>query len=119
MTSDRPAHVPDDWLGRLLSVEIDRPLGSLHPRHPEMIYPENYGFLPGTMAADGHGIDVYLLGVDTPVDRLTGRCIAILHREDDEEDKLVVSPDGMTFSDRQILARVDFQERFFATRLIR
>ena len=84
-----------------------------------MIYPVNYGFLPGTMAADGHGIDVYLLGVDTPVDRFTGRCIAILHREDDEEDKLVVSPDGMTFTDWQILARVDFQERFFTTRLIR
>jgi inorganic pyrophosphatase len=39
---------------------IDRPKGSRHPRYPEMVYPLDYGYLAGTQAADGAGIDVWV-----------------------------------------------------------
>ena len=41
---------------------IDRPKGSHHPHFlkNEVVYPLNYGFLAGTSAADGSGIDVWL-----------------------------------------------------------
>jgi inorganic pyrophosphatase len=40
-------------------VVIDRPRGSSHPRYPDMIYPLDYGYLEGTQAIDGGGIDVW------------------------------------------------------------
>lgn len=39
---------------------IDRPAGSVHPRYPNYVYPLDYGYLEGTSAADGHGIDVWV-----------------------------------------------------------
>jgi inorganic pyrophosphatase len=41
-------------------IVIDRPKGSHHPRRPEAIYPVAYGYLRGTTAADGEGIDVWV-----------------------------------------------------------
>ena len=38
---------------------IDRPKGSAHPKYPTAIYPVDYGYLKGTSAADGSGIDVW------------------------------------------------------------
>ena len=92
---------------------IDRPLGSVHPRHPDICYPVNYGFLPGTISGDGAPIDAYVLGVDTPVETYQGVVIAVVAREDDVEDKLVVAPLGTTFSRDEIAQAVAFQEQFF------
>lgn len=39
---------------------IDRPTGSVHPRYPDFVYPHDYGYLEGTSAADGNGIDVWV-----------------------------------------------------------
>lgn len=41
-------------------VVIDRPRGSRHPRYPAIVYPLDYGYLEGTHAMDGSGIDVWL-----------------------------------------------------------
>lgn len=41
------------------SIIIDRPKGSAHPRYPDLIYPEDYGYLEGTQSMDGGGIDVW------------------------------------------------------------
>jgi len=41
-------------------IVIDRPKGSAHPRYPDTIYPVDYGYLEGTTAADGGGIDVWV-----------------------------------------------------------
>ena len=96
-----------------ITARIDRPLGSAHPRHPEMIYPVNYGEVIGFLALDGAWQDVYVLGVDVPVERFTGRRIAVIHRRDDVEDKWVLAPDGMTFTAEEIMAAVHFQEQYF------
>jgi inorganic pyrophosphatase len=52
-----------DFLDRLIKstrVRIDRPGGSRHLRFPEIKYPLDYGYLEGTTAADGGGIDVWM-----------------------------------------------------------
>ncbi len=41
-------------------IVIDRPRGQPHPRYPELTYPLDYGYLEGTIAGDGAGIDVWV-----------------------------------------------------------
>lgn len=104
-------------LGDLVTVHIDRPLGSYHPKHPNLYYPVNYGYVPGILAPDGEEQDAYVLGVDRPVPTFTGRVIAIVHRRDDVEEKWVVAPEGMSFSRAEIWAQISFQEQFFSSEL--
>ncbi len=78
------------WLGQRVRVVVDRPLGCVHPRHPDLIYPVNAGELPGTVSGDGLPIDVYLLGWDIPLTEAIGQVVAVLVRADDDEDQLVV-----------------------------
>ena len=80
-----------DFLGKIVKVEIDRPLGSKHPKW-ELFYSVNYGFVPKTKSSDGGELDVYLLGIFDPVKKFTGRCIAITHRTNDDDDKLIIVP---------------------------
>lgn len=41
------------------SVVIERPKYSKHPKHPDMIYPVDYGYLSETISSDGSQIDVF------------------------------------------------------------
>jgi inorganic pyrophosphatase len=108
-----------DFLGESLTIKIDRPLGSKHPKHG-FVYEVNYGFVPGTKAPDGEEIDAYLLGVNEPVEEFTGECIAVIHRKDDDDDKLVVvSESAKEISDEEILKAVNFQEKWFDSVIIR
>jgi inorganic pyrophosphatase len=106
---------PNHFIGKTVIIQIDRPLGSHHPQWG-FPYPVNYGYLPEVLSADGEGLDAYVLGVDEPLAAFSGRCIAVLLRKDDPDDpKLVLAPPGLEFSDEEILAQVDFQERYFDT----
>lgn len=105
-------------LGKIVTVTVDRPLGSVHPRHADLYYPVNYGYVAGIMAADGEEQDAYILGVDVPVEHFTGRVIAIIHRLNDVEDKWIVAPEDMTFTKEEIAEAVRFQEQFFRTEII-
>ena len=107
-----------EFIGKIVSIHIDRPLGSRHPQHG-FFYPLNYGFVPGIMALDGEEQDAYVLGVFEPLEQFEGRCIAVIHRLDDEDDKLVLVPDGVEYTDEQILALTEFQERFFKVIVLR
>lgn len=100
------------FVGKTVHVKIDRPLGSRHPEHG-FIYPVNYGFVPGVPGLDGEELDAYVLGVDEPVECYTGRCIAVIQRLNDADDKLVVVPVGTNCTDDQIRDATKFQERFF------
>ena len=96
-----------------ITARIDRPLGSAHPKHSDLIYRVNYGEVVGVLAPDGDWQDVYVLGVDVPLTTFTGRRIAVIHRRDDVESKWVLAPDGMTFTAEEIMAAVHFQEQYF------
>ena len=41
-------------IGDIVKVIVDRPLGSVHPKHKDILYPINYGYIPGVMAPDCH-----------------------------------------------------------------
>ncbi len=100
-------------IGDIVTVTIDRPLGSYHPEHPDMYYHVNYGYIEGITAPDGEEQDAYILGVDVPVEEFTGRVIAVIHRFDDVEEKWVVAPEGVSFTKEEIAEQVRFQEQYF------
>lgn len=108
--------ISEEDLGKPIKIKIDRPMGSKHPKHG-FIYPVNYGYVPGIMGGDGEELDAYLLGVYEPVDEYEGRLIGIIHRDDDVEEKLAVAP--KTYTAEQIEALVEFQERWFASRVVK
>ena len=105
-------------IGSQVTVTIDRPLGSRHPKYPDMVYPVNYGYVKGVMAADGEEQDAYVIGVEEPVKEFTGIFIAVVHRKDDVEDKWVVAPQGMAFSKEEIAQKVAFQEKYFQREIL-
>jgi len=107
-----------NYLGKTLKIKIDRPYGSSHPKHG-FIYPVNYGFVPNTISGDGEELDVYLLGVFEPVEEFEGECIAIIHRTNDNDDKLIVVPIGKDYTDDAIDALTEFQEQYFEHIIIR
>ena len=98
---------------KTVKVIIDRPLGSFHPKHKDLYYPINYGYVPDIIGGDGEEQDAYILGVDTPLKEFCGTVIAIIHRLDDVEDKWVVAPAGMSFTEEEIFQAVKFQEQYF------
>lgn len=100
-------------IGSIVNVIIDRPLGSRHPKYKDSIYPINYGYIERDIAPDGEEQDAYVLGVNTAVKEFTGRVIAVIHRHDDVEEKLVVAPEWLYFSEEEIKEQVDFQEQYF------
>ena len=100
-------------IGNIVKVIVDRPLGSHHPKYKNMIYTVNYGYVPGIIAADGEEQDAYILGVNEPIKEFTGKVIAVIHRFDDVEEKLIVVPNDASLTKEEIMRQVDFQERFF------
>ncbi len=105
-----------DFLGKTIDIVFDRPLGSKHPTHGN-IYPVNYGFVPDTKAGDDKEIDVYYLSSETPLQKITGKCIGYVHRYDDNEDKLIAT-DGEVLAIDEIEQRLEFQEKWFKHKII-
>lgn len=104
------------YLGKTVHVEIDRPIGYVHHKETyDLQYPINYGFIPGVLGGDGEELDVYVLGIDTPVAECSVRVIGIAHRENDVEDKLIAAPEGMAFDQAQIMSAIHFQEQYYKT----
>lgn len=108
-----------DYLEKEVFVKIDRPIGSSHPNYPECIYPVNYGFVPNTISGDGEELDCYILGEDKPLEEYKGKCIAVIDRLDDHDDKLVIAPENKNFTDDEIRSLTDFQEKYYKSVIIR
>lgn len=106
-----------ELIGDIVTVTVDRPLGSYHPEYKDMYYPINYGYIEGVMAPDGEEQDAYILGVDKPVEKFTGKIIAIVHRKDDVEEKWVVCSENTTFSKKEIEKQIQFQEKFYQSEI--
>jgi len=104
-------------IGEKVRVMIDRPLGTFHPKHKDIFYSVNYGYIEGIIAPDGEEQDAYVLGVNEPVSEFTGKIIAIIKRLDDVEEKWVIAPENMTFTKEEIMKQVEFQEKYFKTEI--
>ena len=107
-----------EYVGKIIEVKIDRPMGSKHPKHG-FIYPVNYGYVPNTISGDEEELDCYVLGIFEPLEIFTGKCIAIIHRTNDNDDKLIIVPEGKEYTDDAIRALTEFQERFFESEIVR
>lgn len=105
-------------LGKQVTVTVDRAMGTVHPEHADLYYPINYGYISGIIAPDGEEQDAYILGVDRPVQTFTGKVIAIIHRNDDVEEKWVVAPEGLHFTKKEIMQQVWFQEQYFDSQVV-
>ena len=105
------------YLGKTIEIKIDRPIGSAHPKHLDLVYPINYGYIPGVLGGDGEELDVYLLGVSKPIKEYKARVIGIVHRHNDVEDKLVAAPEGTIFTQTEIAEAVHFQEQYYESEI--
>jgi inorganic pyrophosphatase len=107
------------YLGKKIKIIIDRPLGSNHAKY-DFVYEVNYGYVPETKAPDGEEVDAYLLGVDEPVGEYTGKCIAIVHRINDDDDKLIIASERANdLSNGEIIRQINFQEKYFDSEIQR
>ena len=106
------------YIGKIVKVKIDRPLNSKHPKHG-FIYEVNYGYIPNTISGDGEELDSYILGVNKPLEKFEGECIAVIHRINDDDDKLIIVPKGKKYSDEEIKELTYFQEQYFESIIIR
>ena len=104
-------------IGSIVKVIVDRPLGTFHPKHKDIYYSVNYGYIPDVLAPDGEEQDAYILGIDKPVKEFVGRVIAIIHRFDDVEEKWVVAPENSSYTKDEIMKQVAFQEQYFRTEI--
>jgi inorganic pyrophosphatase len=110
---------PESFIGNNVHIRIDRPLGSVHPEHKDLFFCLNYGYVPSVLSGDNEEMDAYLLGVFTPVAEYTGVCIAVLRRRDEDDHKLIIVPEGVEYSDEQIIALTEFIERYHDSYVVR
>lgn len=114
MTYEERTKLIEEYLGKTVRIVIDRPVGYVHKKDKyTLVYPINYGFIPGVPGGDGEDLDVYLLGVPGPVAEYEAKIIGAVRREDDVEDKLIAAPEGVSFTADEMAAAVEFQEKYY------
>lgn len=99
-------------IGKRMSVTMDRPIGAEHPKHKNVFYPINYGYIDGLLGGDGEEQDVYILDCDFPLEKCDATIIAVVHRFDDDECKWVASYTGEKHTAEEIEDSIRFQEQF-------
>ncbi|MFV0395379.1 MAG: inorganic diphosphatase [Coprobacillaceae bacterium] len=105
-------------IGSIVTVQVDRELGTYHPKYKELYYPINYGYIDGVIGGDGEEQDAYILGVNEPVSSFKGEVIAIVHRNDENEENWVVAAIGSKYTKEKIKELVHFQEQYFDSYII-
>lgn len=108
-----------EYIGKEVYVKIDRPIGSCHPKYSDHIYLVNYGFVPNTISGDGEELDCYILGEYKPLKDYKGKCIAVIHRLNDDDDKLVIVAENKNFTDNEIRLLTEFQEMYYESVILR
>lgn len=118
MTLEERKTLVKSFLGKSVCIKIDRPIGYVHKKkNYDLVYPINYGYIPGVLGGDGEELDVYLLGVNEPIDEFQCRIIGIVYRRNDVEDKLIAAPEGKIFCQNEIAEAIHFQEKFYDTNI--
>ncbi len=118
MTLEERHNLVKSYLGKTVTIKIDRPIGYIHKKNEKILhYPINYGYIEGVLGGDDEELDVYLLGVDVPVNEYECKIIGIVYRENDVEDKLIAAPENMFFTKEQIDQSINFQEKYYKTHI--
>lgn len=113
--SEHRKKIIQEHMGKLVHVIVDRPVGY---DHEGLVYPVNYGYIPGLVAGDGEEQDAYILGISEPLTEFDGQVVGAVCRKDDCEDKLVVAPAGSRYHQGRIAEAVHFAEQYFDVRII-
>ncbi len=100
-----------------LKIIVDRPMG--YKDDFDNVYPINYGYVPGIIGGDREEQDVYILSnkVKSTIDEFTGKLIAIVHRNDDIEEKWVVTSEDKNYTKEQIREQINFMEQWFDSKI--
>jgi inorganic pyrophosphatase/N-acetylglutamate synthase-like GNAT family acetyltransferase len=107
------------YLGKSVSVAVDRPYGSLHPHNPDVLYPLNYGYIENFAGEqDGEFQDAYVYGPEEPVEKFTGIVYGIIFHKDSEHSRWIVTAPGTIPSHDNIIQTVAFEEQYYDTRFI-
>ena len=102
---------------KVVTVYVDRPMGCVHKN---IVYKLNYGYIKDIIAPDYEYQDAYIIDINEPIKTsCVGKVIAIIHRKDDIEDKLVVAANNKDYSIEQIKELTNFQEQFFDSEVIK
>ena len=116
MTAEERKALVQSYLGKVVDIEIDRPIGYVHKKKSyDLVYPINYGYIPGVLGGDDEELDVYLMGVDEPVTAYTCRIVGIVYRRNDVEDKLIAAPVDKRYTAEEIASAIHFQEQYYDT----
>ena len=116
MTAEERKALVKSYLGKVVDIEIDRPIGYVHKKkNYDLVYPINYGYIPGVLGGDDEELDVYLMGLDEPVTAYTCRIVGIVYRRNDVEDKLIAAPVDKRYTAEEIAAAIHFQEQYYDT----
>lgn len=116
MTLEERDKLNKEFLHKTVDIIVDRPIGFEHVKNSQtIVYPINYGYIKGVFGGDGEELDAYIIGENLPLNEFHGKVIAIIHRLNDEEDKLVVCAENKTFSKEEIESFVSFRESHYQT----
>ena len=116
MNAEERKALVKSYLGKVVDIEIDRPIGYVHKKkNYDLVYPINYGYIPGVLGGDDEELDVYLMGVDEPVEAYTCRIVGIVYRRNDVEDKLIAAPLDKRYTAEEIASAIYFQEQYYDT----
>ena len=101
------------YIGKKVYAKIDRPLGCIPKKeYPNFVEELNYGFIPNTISGDGEELDCYILGIDKPLVDFEGKCIAVIHRINEDDDKLILVPENFNITINDIKKQVYYSEKY-------
>jgi inorganic pyrophosphatase len=107
-------------LNKTITIEIDRPIGTLHPKRENIYYPINYGFVPGLMGGDNEEQDVYVIDSDVGKTCSEVEIIGIVMRLNDVESKWIsVEDEKLTYTKSEIESIINFQEQYYKTIILK
>ncbi len=106
-----------EYIGKTVTVTVDRPYGSFHPHHPDVIYPLNYGYVDELISADGEFQDAYVYGPKEPVESFRGVVSGIIYHKDGPS-RFIVTRAGEMIDRRAIMETVAFEEQYYDTRFV-
>lgn len=109
-------------IGQELDATITRPIGTVHPRYKDIIYEVNYGVIKDYKLNDDRELKTYIVGESMPTElngTYHGLVVGILHRLNDDNDRIIISPIGRRLSDEEIISKTEFVEGYFVTEIIR
>jgi len=101
-------------IGSTVEVTVDRPLNSSHPKF-DYKYPLNYGFVKGLISGDREDLDAYIIGEEKPLKDFVGVVRAVIHRLDDDDNKIIVTRADCEIDFDLIKKMVWFQEQYFSS----